>query len=99
MEYQWGENLGYNLEINILTNGWYTFPFSREDDVSCNPMGVWICGCGKLMLQHWYVSFDPRSMALRYRHLWVMLLDFQLEFWNLEAFRAIGNMIGKLLYT
>jgi hypothetical protein len=50
-----------------------------------------------LMLKRWRLAFNPDTDYFQLRHLWVLLPGLPLHFWNEEAFRAIGNSLGKLI--
>jgi hypothetical protein len=60
---------------------------------------VWIYKKGSLMLKRWTHLFNPEKDHLRFHHIWVLLSGFPLAFWNLEAFKEIGNSIGKFMYV
>jgi len=51
------------------------------------------------MLKRWTHFFNQEKDHFRFRHLWVLLPGCTLAFWNLEAFKEIGNSIGNFLYV
>jgi hypothetical protein len=58
-----------------------------------------VVNSGSLMLKRWHLAFNPEKYIIRYRHLWVLLSGCLLALWSLEAFKAIGNSIGKFLHV
>ena len=51
------------------------------------------------MLKRWSHLFDPEKEVLLIRHLWVHLSNCPLCLWNLDAFTAIGNHLGRFLHV
>jgi len=49
------------------------------------------------MLKCWCLAFNPDTDFFHLRHLWVLLPGIPLHFWNEEAFRVIGNSLGKCI--
>jgi hypothetical protein len=49
------------------------------------------------MLKRWRMTFNPDTDHFQLRHLWVLLPGLPLYFWNEEAFRAIGDSLGKFI--
>jgi len=49
------------------------------------------------MLKRWRLAFNPDSDYFQLRHLWVLLPGLPLHLWNSEAFKAIGNSLGKFI--
>jgi hypothetical protein len=50
------------------------------------------------MLKKWHPGLNPEKEIVRFRHLWVLMPSCPLVFWILEAFKEIGNAIGKFVY-
>lgn len=75
----WGDILGYSLDISILSHGRYLFKFRREEDMSCILRGIWLLWRNSLMLQRWYITFNPQTTHIRFKHLWVILPCFSIE--------------------
>jgi hypothetical protein len=49
------------------------------------------------MLKRWRLAFSPDKDYFLLRHLWVLLPGLPLHLWNEEAFRAIGDSLGKFV--
>jgi hypothetical protein len=60
---------------------------------------VWIYGSGSLMVKIWSHIFNLEKDHFRFLHLWVLLPNYPLAFWNIEACKAIGDSLGKFLYV
>ena len=91
--------LHYLPEVLILTRGWYCFFFRCPEDSELILSLTWLCGKGSLMLKHWDHLFNPENEIMRFRHLWVQIPNCPLFLWNLEAFTAIGNHLGRFLHV
>jgi hypothetical protein len=51
------------------------------------------------MIKRWTHLFNPEKEHFRFRHLWVLMSGCPLDFWNLEAFKAMGDALGKFLHV
>jgi hypothetical protein len=92
-----GVLLGYVPETFILLKGWFCFIFRNSEDVERVLQKVWLVNDGSLMLSRWHLGFNPEKEIVRFRHLWVLLPGCPLALWSLDAFKLIGNAIGKFL--
>jgi hypothetical protein len=63
------------------------------------PNEVWLCGNDNLMIKRWTHLFNPEKEFSRFQHLWVLMSGCPLAFWNLEAFKAMGDALGKFLHV
>jgi hypothetical protein len=95
----WGPVLSYIPEAYIFSKGWFCFLFQSPEDAEQILNKVWIVKNGSLMLKCWHVAFNPKKEIIRYRHLQVLMFGCPLLVWNREAFREIGNAIGKFLFV
>ena len=94
----WGPILGYYPTIYVFQKGWFRFIFRSEAHTSLVLDATWMRGQGSLMLQRRNYGFDPATEGLRFRHIWVLLLDVPTIFWNREDLMAIGNHIGHCIH-
>jgi hypothetical protein len=60
---------------------------------------VWIYGFGDLMVKRWAHLFNSETDHFRFRHIWVLLPSCPLAFWNFDAFKAIGDALGKFFHV
>jgi len=51
------------------------------------------------MLKRWTHFFNLEKEHLRFHDLWVLLPGCPLAIWNLEAFKAIGDTLGKFMHV
>ena len=51
------------------------------------------------MPKRWHATFCPVKEHFVLCHMWVLLLGFPLQFWNVEAYVTIGNDLGQFLYV
>jgi hypothetical protein len=79
----------------ILIRGWFCFIFRTPEDSMKILQETWILNGGSLMLKRWRVGFDPVTEYFQFRHIWVLLPGLPIQFWNEDAFRAIGNELGR----
>lgn len=54
-------------------------------------------GNGSLVLDRWWVGFDPLQTKLCKRHLWVIFPNFPVHCWNLKGFMGINNALGQFI--
>jgi hypothetical protein len=99
VEETWKPMLGYIPEVIVLVRGWYCFRFKEVVDVEMILERVWLYSSESLMMKRWTHLFDPEKEHIRFRHLWVLLPGCPLVFWNLEAFKVIGNTLGKFMHV
>lgn len=52
---------------------------------------------GSLVLENWYISFNPESAPIRKRHLWAILSRFPLPWWKPEILIQAANALGKFV--
>jgi hypothetical protein len=83
----------------LLTRGWFCFVFKSSVDAELVLKAVWVVNQGSLMLKRWHCAFNPDKECFRFRHLWVLLPGCPLALWSLEAFKEIGNALGKFLHV
>lgn len=50
------------------------------------------------MLKRWHVGFDPVTKYFQFMHIWVLLPWLPIQFWNVEAFKSIGNELGRFMF-
>jgi len=97
MKDTWEPILGYSLVLLHLPRGWFEFIFnSLEDSTRILEKFRVFEGCS-LMLKRWRLKFDTTSKYFSFRHMWVLLLDFPLQFWNQKALEAIENTLGRFI--
>jgi hypothetical protein len=82
---------------HFLKKGWLCFTCRSPEDASLILSSSWVFGGSSLMLKRWSLEFNPDKDYFLLRHLWVLLPGLPLHFWNEEAFRAIGNSLGKTI--
>jgi hypothetical protein len=99
MEENWSPILGYVLEVFVLIKGWYCFLFKDGGDAELILQSKWVVRAGSLMLKRWHTTFNPIKEKICFRHLWVLLPGCPLVFWNVEAFRAIGDSLGNFMHV
>lgn len=73
------------------------FQFLSTEDRDIIESRYWIMGEGSLVLKRWYAGFDLRIEKLLGRHLWVIILGFPIQCWNLKGFTTIANSIGLFM--
>ena len=99
VEERWSLILHYKPDVIILTRGWYCFYFRCLEDSEIILSKTWLSGKGSLMIKQWDHLFNPEKEVMRIRHLWVLIPNYPLFLWNLEAFTAIGNHLGRFLHV
>jgi hypothetical protein len=90
----WLPTLGYEQIFHVLTKRWLCFLMRDEGDA--NKILCWNrkWGPSRLILQKWYVNFNPRHEPCNLQKVWVIMPGLPLEFWQEEMLKSIGNKIG-----
>lgn len=91
--------LGILLKVFILLKRWFCFLFNSSLDAEKILSKVWLVKRGSLMLKKWHPGFNPEKEFVRFMHLWVPMPGCPQVFWSREAFKEIGDEIGKFLFT
>jgi len=86
------------VTVFILTKGWFCFIFKSSEDAEEVLKRVWVVSNGNLILEQWTYAFNPEKEHIRFRHLWVLMPSCPVVIWNVEAFKVIGNTLGKFLH-
>jgi hypothetical protein len=89
--------LGYAPETIFLKGGWLGFHCRNPEDATLLLSSFWVYDGSSLMLKRWRLAFNPETDFFQLRHLWVLLPGLPLHLWNEEAFKAIGNALGKFI--
>jgi hypothetical protein len=97
MKETWLHFLGYCPEVYFLPKGWLGFMFKIPEDSELVLNTFWSFDGGRLMLKRWHLSFNPSFEYFSFRHIWVLLLSFPLQLWNMKAMEAVGNSLGRFL--
>eukprot|EP01018_Ginkgo_biloba_P032904 Gb_28853 [translate_table: standard] len=93
----WVGVLGYVSTSAILSRGWLAFFLRSVVDVELLLGGSWKWDSTPLWLNHWSPFFDARKERMDLVLVWVKLPSLPLEFWSLEVFKAIGNVLGHFV--
>lgn len=93
----WEPIIGYTPHFFVLINGWFCFHFISEADSTLILEKLWTMQKGSLVLERWYVAFDPETAPIRKRHIWAILLGFPLPWWKLEILIQTANSLGKFV--
>jgi len=94
----WKLVLGYSPRFRLLSNHWYIFHFLTKEDLMKILNSSWIINRGVLMLKRWVLGFDPLIETFSKRFLWMLLLDFPVEFWSKHIFVAVANYVRKFIF-
>lgn len=97
MKKNWLPLIGYSAEVLYLKKGWLGFVCRDSEDATQLFSSFWVFGGSNIMLKRWRMAFSPDSDYFQLRHIWVLLPGPPLHFWNEEAFRAIGNSLGRFI--
>lgn len=97
MHLNWEPVIGYTPRFSVLMKCWFCFHFISEEDSSQVLKRFWTMQKGSMVLDNWYVSFDPESAPIRKRHLWAIFLGFPLPWWKPEILIQAENALGKFV--
>ena len=97
MQQNWEPIIGYTPRFSVLMKGWFCFHFISEAAVEQILKKFWTIQRGSLVLEHWYMAFDPVSAPVRKRHLWVILPGFPLHWWKQEILILVANALGTFV--
>ncbi|KAM1032357.1 hypothetical protein ACFX2C_036031 [Malus domestica] len=81
-----------------LENNFFIVKFALESDMKnilCG--GPWIIAGLYVVMQKWRAGFDPHSESINRMAVWVRIVGLHIEWFNPEAMKRIGDLIGTTL--
>jgi len=58
---------------------------------------TWLWCLLGLLLKKWHSMFDPRNEPLFIQKVWVMMPSLQIELWNKEILKKLGNSLEMFI--
>ncbi|KAM2304045.1 hypothetical protein ACFXTH_023791 [Malus domestica] len=81
-----------------LENNFFIVKFALESDMKNILCGrPWIIAGQYLVMQKWRAGFDPHSESINRMAVWVRIVGLHIEWFNPEAMKRIGDLIGTTL--
>ncbi|GLJ40780.1 hypothetical protein SUGI_0843340 [Cryptomeria japonica] len=92
------EHWGRHIMIKFLPKGFFVVVFSNEYDRDhIINLQNWFRDEHPLYIQPWTPNFDPTSMAVYDKPVWIRLYNLLIEYWSKVCLEMIGRSLGTLL--
>ncbi|GLJ06689.1 hypothetical protein SUGI_0045260 [Cryptomeria japonica] len=92
------EHWGRHIMIKFLPKGFFVVIFPNEGDRDhVINLQNWFRDELPLYIQSWTPNFDPTSMAVYDKPVWIRLYNLPIEYWSEACLEMIGRSLGTLL--
>ncbi|GLJ27743.1 hypothetical protein SUGI_0544530 [Cryptomeria japonica] len=92
------ENWGKHIIIKFLPKNFFVAIFADGSERD-RTLGLknWFLNEHPLYLQPWMPNFDPTTLAVYEKPIWIRLYNLPIEYWNESCLEKIGRTLGTLL--
>lgn len=92
------ENWTDRCKVYFCAKGYFIVLFDDlEHCYNALDEGPWFMGSAGLFLTPWFPDFDPASAIITKAPVWIRLPNLPVHLWRTEAYRQIGNALGRFL--
>ncbi|GLJ26800.1 hypothetical protein SUGI_0522810 [Cryptomeria japonica] len=84
--------------IKFLPKGFFVVVFPKEEERDhIISLQNWFLDEHPLYIQSWAPKFDPTSLAMYDKPVWIRLYNLLIEYWSEVCLQTIGRSLGTLL--